>query len=126
MNNCLNCNKEINKTKKFCNNKCQQDYTYSQYINRWLLGLETGMRGKSQMSLHVRRYLFEKNNNSCEICGWNKINETTNKTPLEIHHIDGNHENNSVDNLQLLCPNCHALTPTYKALNYGKGRKHRQ
>lgn len=30
--------------------------------------------------------------------------------PLELHHIDKNHYNNNLDNLQLLCPNCHALT----------------
>lgn len=42
----------------------------------------------------------------CEICGlteWNGLD-----IPLELHHVDGNHFNNSLDNLQLLCPNCHA------------------
>ena len=29
--------------------------------------------------------------------------------PLELHHIDGNHYNNNFDNLEILCPNCHAL-----------------
>jgi len=29
--------------------------------------------------------------------------------PLELHHIDGNHYNNSFENLMILCPNCHAL-----------------
>jgi hypothetical protein len=37
--------------------------------------------------------------------------------PLELDHIDGHHWNNSLDNLRLLCPNCHAQTPTYKARN---------
>ena len=120
---CLNCNKEIDKRKKYCNHTCQMEYQYKQYIERWLLGLETGIRGKSQMSLHVRRYLFEINESSCQICGWNKINPTTNKTPLEIHHIDGDYKNNAFENLQLLCPNCHSLTSTYKALNYGSGRQ---
>ena len=55
-------------------------------------------------------------------CGWNKINPITNKVPIELEHIDGNSENNSLDNLKLLCPNCHSLTPTYKALNIGNGR----
>ena len=39
-----------------------------------------------------------------------------------LEHIDGNSENNSLDNLKLLCPNCHSLTPTYKNLNKGNGR----
>ncbi len=34
--------------------------------------------------------------------------------PLEIHHIDGDNTNNKMDNLQLLCPNCHALTNNYR------------
>lgn len=39
--------------------------------------------------------------------------------PLELDHISGNNEDNSLKNLRLLCPNCHAQTPTYR----GKGRK---
>lgn len=43
----------------------------------------------------------------CEKCGlsiW--LNQPI---PLELHHIDKNHYNNNFDNLQILCPNCHAL-----------------
>lgn len=121
--NCLNCNKKIDKVKKYCNNICQREYQYKTYINNWIQGLETGIRGKDQISMHVRRYLFEINNDSCQICGWNKINPVTEKSPLEIHHKDGDHKNNVLENLQLLCPNCHSLTSTYKALNTGNGRK---
>lgn len=45
----------------------------------------------------------------CELCGletW--LNQPI---PIELHHIDGNHDNNELDNLQILCPNCHALQP---------------
>ncbi len=42
--------------------------------------------------------------------------------PLELDHIDGDRHNNSIDNLRLLCNNCHALTPTYKARNIGRVR----
>jgi hypothetical protein len=37
--------------------------------------------------------------------------------PLELHHIDGDHRNNSLSNLKLLCPNCHALTENYRGKN---------
>jgi len=33
--------------------------------------------------------------------------------PLQLHHIDGNNRNNNIDNLTVLCPNCHALTISY-------------
>lgn len=53
----------------------------------------------------------------CENCGlieWMGL-----PIPLELHHIDGDRDNNTIENFQLLCPNCHALTPNYR----GKNRK---
>ncbi len=51
----------------------------------------------------------------CEICG----NETWNNDliPLELDHIDGNPYNHKLENLRLICPNCHAQTPTFRAKN---------
>ena len=60
-------------------------------------------------------------------CGWEEINNISKKSPIELNHIDGNSENNSISNLELLCPNHHSLTPTYRSLNKGNGRfKRRQ
>jgi hypothetical protein len=47
----------------------------------------------------------------CERCGGTEWQGQP--IPVELHHIDGDHYNNELNNLQLLCPNCHALTPNY-------------
>lgn len=124
-NKCLNCGKEfdtVKYNKKYCSSSCQAEHKYKQYIEEWKLGLQNGLSGKYQTSDYIRRYLFEKYDNKCCRCGWSEINPTSGRIPLQIHHVDGNYKNNSEDNLELLCPNCHALTPTFGALNRGKGR----
>lgn len=123
---CLNCHQEIKtRGQKYCSNKCQLEFQYKTYIERWKNGQENGLKGKYQLSNYVVHYIKEKYNNQCARCGWHEINPTTGKSPLEIEHIDGDYSNNDEDNLILLCPNCHSLTPTYKSLNKGNGRKER-
>jgi hypothetical protein len=51
----------------------------------------------------------------CEYCG---ITEWNGKpTPLELDHINGINTDNRLENLRLLCPNCHAQTDTYRGKN---------
>lgn len=69
----------------------------------------------------VRKYLFSKYEGKCCECGWNKTNPMTGLVPLHVDHVDGNSNNNREENLRLLCPNCHHLTPTWGSLNKRKG-----
>lgn len=92
------------------------------YIERWKRGEETGMKGKSGISSHLRKYLLEKYDFKCSRCGWSEVNPYSGNVPLEVEHIDGDFRNNDEDNLTILCPNCHSLTPTYRNLNRGNGR----
>lgn len=39
------------------------------------------------------------------------------KIPLELHHINGDHFDNQLSNLKLLCPNCHSFTSNYRGKN---------
>jgi len=49
----------------------------------------------------------------CEECGWaEKTSEGY--LPLELNHINGNHRDNRLSNLQILCPNCHSLKPGHR------------
>ena len=52
----------------------------------------------------------------CSNCGCDG-NWQNGKIALELDHIDGDNTNNTLDNLRYLCPNCHALTSTYRGLN---------
>lgn len=123
---CLNCGKLISNRNKYCDNQCQSDYQYKIYIENWKLGSFDGIQGLYSISNHIRRYLFEKYNDKCQLCGWNEINPFSKKIPLEVEHIDGDYTNNSEQNLMLICPNCHSLTSTYKGANKGNGRKDRK
>ena len=73
----------------------------------------------------LSRMLRERYGERCSRCGWAERHPKTGKVPVEVEHVDGDWQNNHVDNLTLLCPNCHALTPTFRALNRGRGRAHR-
>jgi hypothetical protein len=54
----------------------------------------------------------------CECCG---IVEWMDKpTPIELDHINGNRHDNRLENIRLLCPNCHAQTDTYRGKNIKK------
>lgn len=54
----------------------------------------------------------------CEKCG---LSEWLGQPiALEVHHRDGDRTNNTIENFQLLCPNCHAQTDSYRGKNSAK------
>ncbi len=62
-----------------------------------------------------KHYIIVDRGHKCEKCNleyW--LDE---KIPIEVHHVDGDRTNNSYENLQLLCCNCHALTDNYRGKN---------
>jgi hypothetical protein len=85
-------------------------------LELWKSGKLLPKSGKTKTLL-----IFE-HGEKCQKCGWAEVNPVSNTIPIELEHIDGDCYNNKYENCTLLCPNCHSLTPTYKALNAGKGR----
>lgn len=71
--------------------------------------------GKKIRSVNMLDAIIALRGRKCECCG---LEEWMGKPiPLEAHHKDGDELNSTLENLQLLCPNCHAMTDTYKGKN---------
>lgn len=52
----------------------------------------------------------------CELCGWAAV-APDGRIPLELDHINGKRRDNRLENLRILCPNCHSLQPTHRGRN---------
>ena len=61
--------------------------------------------------LRIKLLAEELKENKCEICGITKWHGKP--IVCQLHHIDGNNQNNNLENLQILCPNCHSQTENY-------------
>lgn len=73
---------------------------------------------KSTYSLKNRLFKEGLKEKKCECCG-----NTTwmgKEIPLELHHKNGDHTDLRIENLQILCPNCHALTDNYRGKKSAK------
>ena len=69
--------------------------------------------GRARREIYVRR-----RGRKCENCQGTEW--LGHPMPLELHHVDGDTKNDSDNNLKLLCPNCHALTPNFRGRRKGK------
>ncbi|HSW65725.1 MAG TPA: HNH endonuclease [Bacillota bacterium] len=52
----------------------------------------------------------------CELCGWEQ-KAADGRIPVELDHINGDHWDNRLENLRILCPNCHSLQATHRGKN---------
>ena len=122
--NCLICGNKTKPGKKYCSQSCAGKINTFD-IAAWLNGeIEGG--NVNGCKTPIKNYLLKETNYRCSKCGWNKVNPVTNKVPLEVNHIDGDSSNNVVSNLEVLCPNCHSLTPNFRALNKNSSRTYRR
>lgn len=110
---CLRCGSPTKRNNStFCSSACFSLYSQQTLIDQGQASSRT-----------CRSFLLKTKGHKCETCGLSEWMGS--KIPLEMDHMDGNHKNNSLSNLRLLCPNCHAQTDTWKSKNKGKGRAYR-
>ncbi|GAB4516412.1 MAG: hypothetical protein OHK0046_21770 [Anaerolineae bacterium] len=144
---CLNCQKEIlfeKRRNKFCSKSCSASYSNSRRasisqksklcecgkpkkitnkycddcIDNRVYNPRTTVLSEAKSDRIRKRILIEVRGHRCEDCGFESWKNQP--IPLDLHHKDGNADNNSDENLMLICPNCHAFTDTYKGANAGK------
>lgn len=116
---CKVCGKIINKPRNRKNVICFSCFQ----IEKKSLSIEKFNNHKKLSSKTIRKIIIEERGYRCEKCG---LESWLNKViPLDIHHIDGNYNNNNRSNIILLCKNCHALTENYGSKNNGKGRPYK-
>ncbi len=77
-------------------------------------------KNSTYQSFKLKKRLFgvRLKQQRCEKCGWAKKTENG-YLPLELDHINGDRHDNRIENLRILCPNCHSLTANHR----GRGGK---
>jgi 5-methylcytosine-specific restriction endonuclease McrA len=113
-NTCQECSKPIPKTShtrnRFCSRKCSGVSLFKKTVETFLDG---------EIPKHpetIKKCIEYIKGTQCVICG-NEGTHMNSPLTLQLDHIDGNSDNESLSNLRLLCPNCHSQTPTYKGGN---------
>ena len=132
-----------NKSKAFISKElgCKQE-TLNRYLEKMGIDYAGNQSGKGQpkrkpkMDLEdylenstdiqtnkIRKKILEEHIKAhrCECCG--RTTWLDSIIPLELHHINGNNKDNRLENILLLCPNCHALTDSYRGKNNKSKKK---
>lgn len=78
-------------------------------------------KGSTVQSYKLKKRLLDEGLKKpmCEMCEWAEVAEDG-RIPLELDHINGDRYDNRLENLRILCPNCHSLQATHRGLNRGK------
>ena len=82
---------------------------YDRALPRW-------RNGRRTLKLIVRLFKAGLKKAGCEECGWAKLS-ADGRIPVELDHINGDRYDNRIENLRILCPNCHSLKSTHRGRN---------
>ena len=98
----------------------RQRYNQRRRTAEEILVEETSARATRVPSSRLKRAMRELGmEERCSLCGTEAV-WLGEPLPLEVDHIDGGWRNNRIENLRLLCPNCHSTTDTYRGRNKGR------
>jgi len=116
---CLNCEKRFKSCAEyFCSIKCGNDYKWKKWCKKVeKIGLFEGYGAKDSGGRvsKPKKYLLEKQNGKCVLCG---INEWMGKpVPFVLDHIDGDPSNWKISNTRVICRNCDGQLDTYCGKN---------
>jgi len=98
----------------YCSTECSAE-------GKLLESVERAKRGLVKERSTLRKVLTRLHGYKCSCCGLQDWNG--NPIVLQVDHISGLANDNSLDNLRLICPNCHSQTKSYGGGNKGNGRK---
>jgi hypothetical protein len=90
--------------------------TYHTNSRQELTSLLTLNGSVQSYKLKKRLYESKLKKACCELCGW-KERAADGRIPVELDHINGVHSDNRLENLRILCPNCHSLQSTHRGKN---------
>ncbi len=76
------------------------------------------VKNSTYQSFKLKKRLFSAKlkKPNCEICSWAQVS-VDGRLPLELDHINGDRHDNRIENLRVLCPNCHSLQITHRGRN---------
>lgn len=106
---CGGCGKECiappsrkNYKKKFCSLECREHKRQSEEVRRKKSKASTLLNRGIVQTRTLRKHVFNVKEKKCEFCGYDEYDFC-----LDIHHLDENPNNNSLNNLSILCCMCH-------------------